>query len=155
MSDQQQTTSSDPVRTETGTIVDQTKPVDSKATTPMEPKVEPKPGVTQSEKASEKPSVLNEKDGAEAPKEYEAFKVPDGYELDTTVAKEAGALFKGMNLSQTDAQKLVDFYVSKTTESAEAPYKFWEETQEKWVNEVRADPQIGSKLPQVKTAVSK
>jgi len=146
MSDQAAPTT-EPVRTETGTIVDQTKPVESKTpiTTPTtETKAEP----------TEKKSVLNEPE-AGSPKEYEAFKVPEGYELDAEVSKEASGLFKGMNLSQADAQKLVDFYVSKTTESADAPYKLWEQTQERWVNEVRADPELGSKLAAVKTAVSK
>src|SRR5215472_3118969 len=145
MSDQS-TVPTEPVRTEAGTIVDQTKPVESKTPTETTTAKEPEP--------TEKKSVLNEPDTG-SPKEYETFKVPENYVLDPEVSKEVGTLFKGMNLSQADAQKLVDFYVAKTTESAESPYKLWEDTQEKWVNEVKADPEIGSKLPQVKTAVSK
>lgn len=141
-----------PERTETGTIVDQTKPVESK--TPTTETTKPEAKATESATA-DKPSVLNEKVPEGAPKEYEAFKVPEGYELDGEVAKEAGGLFKGMNLSQTDAQKLVDFYVAKTQEANDAPYKVWEQKQEEWRNEVARDPDIGGKLQQVKTSVSR
>lgn len=146
-----QTPTTEPARTETGTIVDQTKPVESKATPTTET---PKTTTSSTPEPEPKKSAINEVEPG-APKEYEAFKVPDGYELDAEVGKEAGALFKGMNLSQTDAQKLVDFYVSKTQESADAPYKVWEKQQEDWRNEVARDPEIGGKMQQVKTAVSK
>lgn len=105
-----------------------------------------------------KPSVLNDK-GTEAapgaPEKYEAFTVPEGFTLDEAVSKEAGELFKGLGMSQEGAQKLVDFYVSKTSEAAEAPMKLWLDTQEEWVNKVKTDPELGPKLPQVKATISK
>ena len=150
--DETQQATTEPVRTETGAIVDQTKPVESKTTTPETAK--PAPSKDETTSTTQKPSVLNEA-APGAPKEYEAFKVPDGYELDEAVAKEASGLFKGMDLNQANAQKLVDFYVAKTKETAEEPYKVWEKQQEDWRNEVARDPEIGGKLPQVKVAVSR
>lgn len=92
---------------------------------------------------------------AGAPEAYKDFTVPEGFELDKTMAKEAGDLFKTMNLDQSQAQKLVDFYASKSQEAAQAPYKLWHDTQEAWRNEVKADPEIGGKLDQVKSTISK
>ena len=75
--------------------------------------------------------------------------------MDEAINKEISGLFKGMNLSQTQAQSLVDFYTAKTSEAVNEPYKFWQETQEKWVKEVKSDPQLGPRLDEVKTTISK
>jgi len=90
-----------------------------------------------------------------APAAYEAFKVPEGFNLDPAVATEAGELFKSLNLSQKQAQSLIDFHAAKTAEAAEAPFKLWTETQKQWQDEVKADPEIGKKLPEVKTTVAR
>ncbi len=141
---------SGPERTPEGTIVNQAP--NQPPMTPEKPtETTPEPG---------KPSLANEppkeepKPAAGAPEKYEDFKVPEGYELDAEVAKEAGDLFKGLGLSQEGAQKLVDFYTAKTSEALEAPFKFWAETQEKWINEVKSS-ELGSKLQEVKTTISK
>jgi len=60
-----------------------------------------------------------------------------------------------MNLSQAQAQQLVDFYTAKTTESANQPYEAWNSMQEQWVKEVKADPQIGPRLNEVKTTIAR
>lgn len=137
----------------------QTQPTTPAATTETKPTTTapatPSPDSSTTTTPEGKPSVLNEKEPEGAPKEYEAFKVPDGHELDGEVAKEAGALFKEMKLSQTDAQKLVDFYVKQTQEATDAPYKVWEQKQEEWRQAIANDPDIGSKLPQVKVTVSR
>jgi hypothetical protein len=153
MSDNPQSTP-DPAgveRTGTGEIADKGQTTDPKATTEQT-----------STTTSETPSLVNEKTGSVvnqpaggAPETYGAFTVPDGYELDTEVAKEAGAIFKGMNLSQADAQKLVDFYTAKTTASANQPFQVWNEMQEKWVKEVKNDPVMGPRLDEVKSTISK
>lgn len=90
-----------------------------------------------------------------APETYADFKVPEGFTLDKVVAEEAGKLFKGMNLTQEQGQDLVDFYVNKTKEAAEAPFKLWSETQKKWVEEIKADPELGGKLDQVRATVAR
>src|SRR5262245_66464568 len=98
-------------RTETGEIKDQTPATTEtpKETTPTEtPKQEAKPD----DKTS---SLLNkdrEKDTPSgAPEKYEAFKVPEGHEINEDTAKEVGALFKELNLTQGQGQKLVDYWV--------------------------------------------
>lgn len=150
MSDNQPTTPEGVARTPTGEIASQTQTTAPEATTPQT-----------STTTSEKPSVINEPAGSVvnqpsvAPEKYETFNVPEGYELDSKVAEEAGAIFKRMGLSQADAQSLVDFYTAKTTESANEPYKVWSDMQEKWVTEVKNDPVLGPRLNEVKTTISR
>jgi hypothetical protein len=75
--------------------------------------------------------------------------------MDGQVNTDAKAMFKAMNLTQEQAQQLVDFYTKHTTEAANAPYNTWNEMQETWVKEVKADPQIGHRLNEVKTTISR
>jgi hypothetical protein len=60
-----------------------------------------------------------------------------------------------MNLTQGDAQKLVDFYSGKTLEAVNAPYDAWRKTQEEWVKQVKADPGIGPRLSEVTQTISR
>jgi hypothetical protein len=131
----------------TGTLIDQTP----SPTTTSIPKSE-------TSSPSTAPSLLNKdepKAPAGAPEKYEDFKVPEGFELDEKVAAEIAPIFKDLGLNQAQAQRLVDFYTAKTQESADAPMKLWRETQDRWVNEIKADPEIGGKLDQVKVTVSR
>ena len=48
---------------------------------------------------------------AGAPDQYEAFKVPEGVTIDETAATEFGTLAKELNLTQENAQKLVDYQI--------------------------------------------
>jgi hypothetical protein len=96
-----------------------------------------------------------EKTATGAPEKYEEFKVPEGFKLDEAVGKDAGELFKSLNLDQAGAQKLVDFYIAKTQEAAEAPYKAYSEMRAEWQAAVKADPEIGGKLDVVKQTVSR
>ena len=83
------------------------------------------------------------------------FKAPEGMEWDPEGLKEAHAKFKELNLSQEQAQGLMDLYGQKIKEAEDSPYKLWMETQEKWRDEIKADPEIGGKLDQVKTTVAR
>jgi hypothetical protein len=112
---------------------------------------------TKTDGAQSGKSLINEKGSPEgAPEQYEDFKVPDGFTLDKDIAGEVGALFKEGNLSQAYAQKLVDFYVAKTTESHNQPYEQYQDTRQTWRNEINADPDIGgAKLNGVMVSISK
>lgn len=145
-------------RTPTGEIKDQTPTTPSTPTpTPPPPSTEPKPS-----ESAPKPSLANEKpvdakpaEAEGAPEKYEAFKVPDGFEMPEETTKEVSTLFKELNLSQTEGQRLIDYYAKQSQDAAEAPFKLWQETQEKWQNAVRLDPEIGPKLNDVRTTISK
>lgn len=80
--------------------------------------------------------------GEGAPEKYD-FKVPEGYEIpDETMGKVDG-LFREANLSNGQAQKFVDFYEEQTKEAMAAPYELWAGTQQKWVDEMKADRELG------------
>jgi hypothetical protein len=89
------------------------------------------------------------------PEKYADFKLPDGYELDKGVMDEFAPVFKKAGISQEVAQELVDLYSKHAIASQEESMKLWKETRESWINEVKADPEIGGKLDQVKTTISK
>jgi hypothetical protein len=78
-----------------------------------------------------------------APAEYAEFKIPEGTTLDETTATEFKAMAKELDLTQEQAQKLLDFGGGKLRALAEGPYKAWSEMQTKWQAEVKADPEIG------------
>lgn len=108
-------------------------------------------------KASDK-SLVNEKaeEPKGAPEKYEDFKVPEGYTLDSEVAKDASALFKRLDLNQSGAQELVDFYVAKTKEAFEAPFNAYMDKRQEWRDQVNALPEIGgSKLKSSQSSIAK
>lgn len=144
-------------RTPTGELKDQQKTAPEAKT---EPKVEPKLDPAKADadaKTDAKPSLLNEKDSVAtgAPEKYEAFKAPEGYELDQPTVDRAIPLFKELGLSQEGAQKLIDFQSELSKQASEAGVQLWMDTQAKWVDAVKADPEIGHKLPEVKATISK
>jgi hypothetical protein len=141
-----------PARDPTGTLLNlpSEKPKAADGTSP------PKP----SDSPPSDPSLLNDgkepKAPAGAPEKYEDFKLPDGVKLDPQVLeKEALPMFKELGLSQEGAQRLVDFHTKQLAAAAEASTKLWKDTQQAWVAEIKADPEIGGKLDLVRTTVSK
>jgi hypothetical protein len=83
-------------------------------------------------------------DDAKAPEKYE-FVMPEGVELDEQGAADFSAIAKELNLPQDKAQKLIDLYATRMQSQAEAH----KSTVQAWVNEVKADKDIGGdKLPE-------
>lgn len=145
-----------PSRTPDGTIQDQgtTTPSPPTGSTEAEggsfltgkakePEVAPAP--VEGEKKPDTP--------AGAPEAYADFKLPEGYTLDPTAAKEVTSLFKNMNLSQDQAQQLVDYYAKNSMQAAEAPYKAWADLQKEWVSDI--NDRFGSKAEAVRTDISR
>lgn len=64
-------------------------------------------------------------------------------------------MFRKHGLPQTAAQELVDFYIAKTQEAHEAPFKAMVAMREAWRTEVKSDPAIGPRLDAVRTTISK
>jgi hypothetical protein len=154
MSDNQPTTPASPEgiqRTETGEIKSQTQTPPTATTPQTSTTEEPKPSLVNEESKS----LANQPAAAGAPETYAAWNVPEGWQLDSAVDGEVKGMFKGMNLTQEQGQKLVDFYVKYTTESANQPYQAWTEMQEQWVKEVKSDPVLGPRLNDVKNTISR
>lgn len=81
------------------------------------------------------------------PEKYGDWKVPDGYEMDPEVTKEAEPLFRELGLSQEAAQKLVDLYAKHSIKSLEEHNSrantWWAERQQEWRDSLKRDPEIG------------
>ena len=136
-------------RTPTGEITTQpaTDPAPSPTTTQSQPTttetkpVETKPGETLlTEKKDDKAAPQG------APEKYTDYTVPEGFTLDPEIKTEADKLFKGMNLSQTQAQELVNFYTAKTKEAFEAPFNAYQETRKEWRQSAENDQDLRGKL---------
>lgn len=150
-----------PKQDSTGTLIDQSPPPDSSTSKTTEQETDKFKEKT--EDKSEK-TLLNQdekKDGEKkeeakpgAPEKYE-FKAPEGFTLDEKAVEDASKVFKELGLPQEGAQKLIDLYIAKSNEAAQAPYDLWKETQENWVKEIKADPEIGGKLDQVRSTTAK
>jgi hypothetical protein len=84
---------------------------------------------------------------AGAPEAYQPWKVPEGYELDTGVADAGSKIFKELNLTQDQAQKLVDFYsehsIKSVKERDDAVTNFWKTTHDEWRAAMKSDPVLG------------
>jgi hypothetical protein len=106
---------------------------DSPAPSPAlpEPPV-PRPAVEESMLAS-----------AEQPVEYTEFKLPDGVSVDADALASARELFSEARLPQEQAQKFIDLAVSREQAAAERGQRAFVELQNKWVSEIKADPDIG------------
>lgn len=151
-------------RTPTGELKNQVSTSETTTTTTppkeepkTEPKVEAKTEPKVEDKSKTKESLLNKKDEAPpgAPEKYEPFAAPEGYDLNPEVITKAEGIFKELGLNQDQAQRLVSFYAENAAAAADAPYAAYEAQRQEWQTKVKADPEIGKILPQVKQTVSK
>lgn len=78
-----------------------------------------------------------------APAEYTDFTFSEGMKLDEQGLKDFKTFAKEQDLTQAQAQKLLDFGSEKLKAQIEAPYRLWADTQKKWQEELKADPEIG------------
>ena len=120
----------------------------------QEPKPEEKPAPQEGDpKPPVKEPEGEKKDAPQgAPEKYADFKLPDGYKMDETASKEVTAMFKELNLSQDQAQKLVDYYGANLLKTAEAPYKAWVDTQKEWIGDIQE--RFGSKTDQTRRDIN-
>jgi hypothetical protein len=121
-------------RTETGEIIDRSKPTEP-AGNPAEP--------TKPESA------------VGAPEAYADFSIPEGHTLDTATIESATPIFRELGLSQDQAQKLVDFYSAKIGEINSQNEGFMEQMRTEWRNQLSADKEIGGKLDAVKVDIGR
>ncbi len=63
--------------------------------------------------------------------------------LEPEVLDQAHALFAESGLAQEQAQKLIDLAVSREQQAAQRGAQAFVDLQDKWVSEIKADPDIG------------
>ena len=116
---------------------------------------------TSTAKPSDAPKPVDAKKPAEpgvVPEKYD-LKAPEGYEIDPKMVEEFTPIAKELGLTNEQAQKLADVWNKHSIESAEAPYKAYEEFRTKGRDEIVKDPALGdgkdNLKPEVRTNISK
>lgn len=88
-----------------------------------------------------------------APEKYEPFKLAEGLVIDQKQLDVVLPLFQKLNLSQTEAQELVDLQTSIVKQSEEAHVKAWDAFVEG--QKTQAKEYFGTKLPEVMRNVAR
>lgn len=93
------------------------------------------------------------KEGEEPKKEGEAapaaevdftqLKLPEGFALDPELQTEAAGIFKDLGISQEGAQRLTDLQTKLMDRVNTQIRDAWNQTNQKWVDEIKADPKFG------------
>lgn len=71
------------------------------------------------------------------------LKMPEGIELDQALLDAIAPEFKELNLTQAQAQKLADKFIETQQARAEKQGEAWSATITKWVDDAKADKEIG------------
>ncbi len=74
-----------------------------------------------------------------APEQYADFTLPDGYKLDGEIGDKFKAVAKDLDLTQEQAQKLIDLDVQRVTAQTQQLHA----TSAAWVDATKADKEIG------------
>lgn len=80
---------------------------------------------------------------ARAPEEYDDFSVPEGMKLEGEELTEFKSFAKEQDLTQEQAQRVLDFAGPKIKAMIEQPYKAWKEMTQQWWNATKADAEVG------------
>lgn len=102
--------------------------------------------------AAESPEAKLEREAAEAkanevPETYEAYKLPEGVQVDEALLGEFNAVAKELGLTQAEAQKLVDLQAKTAAAGETGREEFLAQAlktqSDAWVNEIKSDPELG------------
>ena len=69
--------------------------------------------------------------------------MPDGVEIDQALMDEIAPQFKELGLTTKQAQSLADKFIAAQASKAEAQAQGWAKTVSDWVDQAKADPEIG------------
>ena len=78
-----------------------------------------------------------------APEAYQDFTVPSGYGIDDTLKTDFTGLAKELNLTQEQAQKLVNLGGKLSEKQAAANMEAFSKLREEWVGEIKNDKDYG------------
>ena len=107
------------------------------------------------DKAKEAEDAKSDKaDGAPA-EGYAEFTVPEGMELNKEVAAEFMPVAKELNLTQDQAQSLVNLQSKQMQELSSAQEKTWADTQDKWREDSKSDKDFGGEKFDENVALAK
>ncbi|WP_257840115.1 peptidase, partial [Salmonella enterica] len=90
-----------------------------------------------------KPGEDKEQKQEGAPEKYE-FKPAEGQEIDTAALEQFEPIARELNLTNEQAQKMVDLYGTKIMPMVQQKQaEAWQKTTEQWAADVKADKEIG------------
>lgn len=137
-------------RTETGAIVDQqaTQPTGTAGSEPKQPDPAAKSGDAPKEPAKEPAKAAT----TGAPEKYE-LKAGEGAALDPKLVEAATPIFKELNLTQDQAQKLTDFWNKNVTEALSESTKAYDTMRTGWRDSVVKDTALGNGTDNLKPEV--
>jgi len=78
-----------------------------------------------------------------APDAYAAFTLPEGFSVSDEQLAEFNPIAKELNLTQDQAQKLVDFEATRLGQFANAQSQQWDAVEAEWKGQLDADMEIG------------
>lgn len=108
---------------------------------------EPSPTTTPTETSTPtEPKDNSVETSTGAPETYADFKAPENYTLDPKMIAEAAPIFKELNLSQDQAQRLVDLQAKLSLAAAKAPQETYEALRNTWRTEAAAHPDLKGRL---------
>ena len=90
-----------------------------------------------------------------APETYADFKLPEGMEIDKVAMEGFTPVAKELNLSQEQAQKLVDYEAKRVQEMVDGQETAWQTVQEEWRTATKADKEIGGEAFDTSLAAAK
>jgi hypothetical protein len=102
--------------------------------------------------SAETPEAKLEREAAEAkanevPETYEAYKLPEGVQVDEALLGEFNTVAKELGLTQAQAQKLVDLQAKTAAAGDTGRAEYLEQAlkaqSDTWVNEIKNDPELG------------
>jgi polyhydroxyalkanoate synthesis regulator phasin len=79
------------------------------------------------------------------PDEYADFNIPDGFEVDQVAIDAFKPLAKELELTQEQAQKLVDFYNDGAQKTSDESQTYYSDLMTEWQETVRSDKELGGK----------
>lgn len=79
-----------------------------------------------------------------APEKYEPFKLPEGFALEGEEFEKVSSMLKGMNLSQSHAQELVDYFTRRMTDEKAAGLNALAARRKEWRAEIRQRPDFAN-----------
>ncbi len=94
------------------------------------------------EKPADKPAEEKDQKQEGAPEKYE-FQAAEGVELDTEALKDFEPVARDLNLTNEQAQKLVDAYPKILAGVQQRQAEAWQAQTEQWAADVKADKEIG------------
>lgn len=95
--------------------------------------------------ATETDSTTDVTEHQGAPEAYDAFTLPEGFELDSALSEQFNAVAKELNLSQEQAQKLVDMQTSQANDANTKSTEAWATLRDQWQTEAKTDKEFGGK----------